>query len=295
MNYVLTKAFSLKNSPKHDEKSVQELLASNPLLLGLGEIEHIESERIQKSGGRLDLMFQSDDGQTRYCVELQLGATDPSHIIRTLEYWDNERAKNPHIEHIAVIVAEDITSRFLNVISLFNKSIPLIAIQLSAFEFDGKIGISCVKVLDLAENLGWEEEGSSAVSQKDRGYWEKKGSPETVKLADSALEIIKNAIHDKTLELKYNVHYIGLAHHGVADNFMSFKPRRTHLIVQFKIPYSEELKERLEESFALMSYNQYWGLWIVRMSQKDFKDNQPFFEELVRLARGVTVDDEEEN
>ncbi len=35
---------------------------------------------------------------------------------------------------MAVIVAEDITSRFLNVISLFNKAIPLVAIQLRALE-----------------------------------------------------------------------------------------------------------------------------------------------------------------
>ncbi len=32
-------------------------------------------------------------------------------------------------DHTAVIVAEDITSRFLNVISLFNGTIPIIAIQ----------------------------------------------------------------------------------------------------------------------------------------------------------------------
>ena len=33
-----------------------------------------------------------------------------------------------------MIVAEDITSRFLNVISLFNGMIPLIAIQMSDFQ-----------------------------------------------------------------------------------------------------------------------------------------------------------------
>jgi len=32
---------------------------------------------------------------TRYHVELQLGATDESHIIRTIEYWDTERRRWP--------------------------------------------------------------------------------------------------------------------------------------------------------------------------------------------------------
>jgi len=51
---------------------------------------------------------------------------------RTIEYWDIEKARYPHFDHVAVIVAEDIASRFLNVISLFNKAIALIAIQMRA-------------------------------------------------------------------------------------------------------------------------------------------------------------------
>ena len=73
---------------------------------------------------RLDLLFIDSDGKERYEVEIQLGATDESHIIRTIEYWDIERKRYPQYNHTAVIIAEDITSRFLNVISLFNGSIP---------------------------------------------------------------------------------------------------------------------------------------------------------------------------
>ena len=62
---------------------------------------------------------------------------DESHIIRTIEYWDIERRRYPQYDHIAVIVAEDVTSRFLNVISLFNGSIPLMAIQIKGIEVNG--------------------------------------------------------------------------------------------------------------------------------------------------------------
>jgi hypothetical protein len=65
---------------------------------------------------------------------LQLGATDESHIIRTIENWDYERRRYPQYDHGAVIVAEYITSRFLNVIALFNGFIQIIAIQLRALE-----------------------------------------------------------------------------------------------------------------------------------------------------------------
>ena len=59
---------------------------------------------------------------------------------RTIEYWDIERKRYPQYEHSAVIVAEDITARFLNVISLFNGQIPLMALQMSAFQTGESMG-----------------------------------------------------------------------------------------------------------------------------------------------------------
>ena len=100
-----------------------------------------ERERPQVRG-RLDFLLQDSDLTQRYEVELQLGSTDPSHIIRTLEYWDVERKRYQRIDHTAVLVAEDITSRFLNVISLFNGHIPLVAIQMNAVQI-GQRKYSC--------------------------------------------------------------------------------------------------------------------------------------------------------
>jgi hypothetical protein len=259
--------------------------------LGLGDIMHIESERRQNNGGRLDLMFQDETGEVRYCVELQLGATDEAHIIRTLEYWDNERSRNPHIEHIAVIVAEDITTRFLNVISLFNKSVPLIAIQLNAIEIKGDLALTAVKVLDLAQNMGWEDDNTSSKAVTDRSYWEKKATPNTVQFADSFLEFIKVVTDDSSLELKYNKHYIGLAHNGIADNFVSFKPRKQGMLVQFKVARSDELISRIEERLDFLSYNTRWGLCQIKFSEKDFNKEDPFLKELVQLARKMPSSD----
>jgi hypothetical protein len=88
--------------------------------LGLGDLSLRQSEKRQQSGGRLDMLLQDDDSDTRYTVELQLGRVDETHIVRTIEYWDTERKRNPNYKYVAVIIAEDITNRFFNVISLFN-------------------------------------------------------------------------------------------------------------------------------------------------------------------------------
>jgi hypothetical protein len=107
----------------------------------LGDVIVKDSERIQPSGGRLDLLLQDLESNRRYEVELQLGKTDESHIIRTIEYWDIEKKRYPQYDHCAVIIAEDITSRFLNVISLFNGYIPIIAIQVKAIKIDDNFSL----------------------------------------------------------------------------------------------------------------------------------------------------------
>jgi hypothetical protein len=284
MEYLVTKAFSLKNSKIHDEKWLQELLAGNETLLGLGEIQHVESERKQNNGGRLDLMFQDEAQEVRYCVELQLGATDEAHIIRTIEYWDNERSRNPHIEHIAVIVAEDITTRFLNVIALFNKAIPLVAIQANAHEANGQIFITCVKVLDTAQNIGWEDDNTSSKVTTDRPYWEKKASPKSLLIADKFLEMTKRAMDDDSLHLKYNKQYIGIARSGIADNFVYFQPKKMALNANFKIPYSEELKSQIEEKLDYISYNRRYNVWRVRITEPDLTTHTQIIETLIQTS-----------
>src|SRR5438034_3576929 len=130
------------------EKWVQDRIAEDPSILGLGELILKDKERVQPRAGRLDLLLQHPDLPRRYEVEIQLGSTDESHIIRTIEYWDIERARYPQYDHVAVLVAEDITSRFLNVIGLFNKAIPIVAIQISALEVGDHVTLNATTVFD---------------------------------------------------------------------------------------------------------------------------------------------------
>lgn len=49
----------------------------------------------------------------------------------------------PHLEHRAVIVAEDITNRFFNVISILNRAVPIIAVQMSAVKIGERFTLAC--------------------------------------------------------------------------------------------------------------------------------------------------------
>lgn len=93
----------------YDERWLQDQIYNNPNCLGIGELESISKERIQSSSSRLDILLKNPEDDSMYEVEVMLGETDETHIIRTIEYWDNEKRKWPQRQHYAVLVAESIT------------------------------------------------------------------------------------------------------------------------------------------------------------------------------------------
>lgn len=113
----------------HDERWLQDQIEKNPSALQLGDLEVIQRERRQSAGGRLDMLLMDPEDDSMYELEIMLGETDETHIIRTIEYWDNERRRWPERQHYAVLVAECITRRFYNVIQLLSHAIPIIAVQ----------------------------------------------------------------------------------------------------------------------------------------------------------------------
>jgi len=103
-----------------DEYWLQDQIFENPGCLGLGDLEAIARERQQSAGGRLDILLKNPEDDSMFEVELMLGETDETHIVRTIEYWDNEKRRWPQRQHIAVLVAEQINRRFFNVIHLLS-------------------------------------------------------------------------------------------------------------------------------------------------------------------------------
>ena len=241
-----------------NEKSIQQIIADDPSIIGLGELVLKDKERIQPRAGRLDLLMQDPDTNRRYEVEIQLGKTDESHIIRTIEYWDIEKKRYPQYDHCAVLIAEDITSRFLNVIGLFNGFIPVIAIQMNAYRIGNEVGLVFTKVLDEMP-LGLVEEDEEIQEITDREYWLKRGTQATVKMVDEILAIISS--FKPGYELKYNKFYIGLAKDGQPNNFAICRPKKNYMIIELRLQKSEEIDQIIESNdLDEMSYDKRWEI-----------------------------------
>ncbi len=268
----------IKDHPGLNESWIEEQIAKDPAMLGLGDLVLKDRQKVQPKAGRLDLLLQDADSSCRYEVEIQLGTVDESHIIRTIEYWDIERKRYPQYDHTAVIVAEDITSRFLNVISLFNGTIPIIAIQMNALHVDGKIGLVFVTVLDQM-TLGLEDEDEEPTNRK---YWETQGTSETVRIADKLLEMVKQ--HDDDLKLKYNKFYIGLAKDGVPNNFLVFRPKKKITHFEPKLKHSPKLEEQLEQAGLGFEYRARGGRYRLRLRPADLEENSEILAKLVQEA-----------
>lgn len=281
MDLYKSKVVSLKSHPVLTERWLQDEIVKDTSILGLGDLVVRSQERNQPKGGRLDLLLEDPDSGTRYEIELQLGTVDESHIIRTIEYWDLERRRYPQYDHVAVIVAEEITSRFFNVIGLFNGFIPLIAIQLNALEVNGFMTLNATRVLDI-QSLGTEEEDSPALAT-DRPYWESRSTKQVLTVMDSLVELARDI--DPRLIARYNKHYIGLGIDGLANNFISFKPRKKNVCLQIKIPSSVETDEILENAeMQLLDYDKRWRNYRIQVTQSDVDKNRELLLDLIRQA-----------
>ena len=283
LEYIKPKKISLRQHPEYSEKWVQELIFADPSILGLGDSLIVLSEqKRQPSGGKLDLLLKDNETNKRYEVELQLGASDPSHIIRTIEYWDIERKRYPRYDHCAVLVAEDITSRFLNVVSLFNGHIPLIAIQMQALEVGERLTLSFIKVMDEMTRGKDEEEEPTPT---DRAYWKRVASKETVEMADEALKIIHEFASE--WQLNYTQGYIGLTQNGRANNFVSFVPQRRRMHLGIRLKETNDITSKINDDTELdmLPYDGvYGGYYRLRLEKGDLFKYKDILKELMEMS-----------
>lgn len=280
-NLISLEKISLKNHPEIKEDLIQKYIFEHPEVLGLGELTPIQRERIQPAGGRLDLLMGTNDNEARYEIEIQLGATDPSHIIRTIEYWDTEKKRYPQYDHCAVIVAEEITGRFMNVINLFNGSIPLIALQISAYKSGNDVSLAFTKVIDRV-NLGTDEEDEYEVT--DRNYWETRSTKKIMSEVDKIFGELSE--YTSGYELKYNKFYIGLSKNGIAKNFIAFEPKKSFLYIIFKSNENPELTNQIETAGLDINYESRWKQYKLKLNDiGDYSKNESLIKELVKSAK----------
>ena len=279
--YVKHQKLLLKTHPEFNEKWVQEKIAEDPSILGMGELILKDQERTQPGAGRLDLLFQDPDSNLRYEVEIQLGKTDECHIFRTIEYWDLERKRYPQYDHVAVLVAEDITSRFLNIISLLNGFIPLVAIQLNTIRVRNLITLIFTVIVDQRIGLDHVEDEEREVA--DRTYWEKRSSKTTVSMADEVLQLLKSL--DQELDLKYNKFYISVSKTNKPFNFVIFRPKKTSLRVEPKLKKAEEIEIMLDSAgLDILEYDTRNQRYRIRFSKDEIQKHERLLKEILSRA-----------
>lgn len=267
-----------------DERWLQERIVEDPSILGLGDVTIIERERIQPSGGRLDFLMSDPEEGIRYEVEVMFGRLDESHIIRTIEYWDIERTRFPQLEHRAVIVAEDITNRFFNIISLLNRAVPIIAIQMNALRVGEQFVLSFTKVLDVADLFAEDE--AAPGEQVDRAYWEKRTNPTSLSIVDRMISLILTS--GSRPRVTYNKNHIALGTSG--RNFAWFHPRKNaphcHMHLLLNGDDRAEWLKKLDEAgvFAGPHANN----MKMRISQKELGENEALVGQLFAKCEEVS-------
>jgi len=190
----------------YDELWLQDQIIANPSSLGLGDLEVLTRERRQSSGGRLDILLKDLEDDSMYEVEVMLGETDETHIIRTIEYWSRERRKWPQRQHFPVLVAENITRRFFDVIQVLSHAIPLIAIQATIVEANGNRVLTFHKILDAYDEP--EESDTVDYESHDEAFWIEK-APWTNETAKALLKAVQSVLVNA--ELNYVKNYIAVS------------------------------------------------------------------------------------
>jgi hypothetical protein len=271
---------SVKDLPNGSERLIQDMIANNPSILTLGKLEFIQRERRQPSGGRLDILLQDASGESWYEVEIQLGATDETHIIRTIEYWEREQRQYPEFQHTAVIVAEEINGRYFNVISLFKRQMPIIAVKIVAFKVGDRFGVLFTKILDFEPRA--EEAADAIVQPADRAYWETRSSEATIKAMDEILQIARES--NPKIELKYNKGYIGTTVDGTISNFLTFGPKKRVLNLGAYLPSTPDNDKLCEEAGFEVNYDPRYSKYRFAVLPEDVEKRTAFFRGFIRRS-----------
>ena len=281
--YVKTERAALR-SLQVEERWLQDRIAEDPSILGLGDLTVLRREKKQTPGGRIDFLLADPEEDIRYEVEVMLGKLDESHIIRTIEYWDVERTRYPDVEHRAVIVAEDITNRFFNIIALLNRAVPIIAIQMTAVKFDDKFALTFTKVLDIAELRRPEDEGGE--EQKTLAYWEGRASKASLSAVTTLLALLPQV---STPRIAYNQGHIAVGTRG--QNFLWAYPRKRepHCFFNLLLDGDERAAWIAKLSEAGIFSGVRSDLMKMRVNPKEVAENEALLRELLAATERLSA------
>ena len=113
------------------EQSLVERISEDPTVLGLGDLD---LKRASWRSRQISLLLESPAESVLFVVELQLGPTDDRHIMRVMERWLTERKRQRLSRCFAVLVGEEIAPRYVNILKLISRAVPLLALKMEPSE-----------------------------------------------------------------------------------------------------------------------------------------------------------------
>jgi predicted transport protein len=154
---------------------------------------------------------------------------------------------------------------------------------MQAFKFGEAISLIFTKVLDEIQRGLVDDDEAVQSAPANREFWEKKGSRDTVLLADELFAICKSI--DATLELKYNTPYISLRKDGSPFNFVYFRPRKNSLYFQVKLPKSDDIDSMISQAgIEQIGYEPRDGYYNLSLSRADVRERQNVLKQLITAA-----------
>lgn len=261
-----------------DEYWLQDIIYSKPDKLGFGQLLPIRKEKKQISGGKLDILLKDPEDNSMYEVEVMLGPTDPSHIIRAIEYWDNEKRRYPQRQHFCVLVAESFDRRYFNVIQLLSQNIPMIAIQADMIELKGQHILHFSKILDIYVEPEEEIEAAKATEKT----WRQKANW-TLKASNKFLNIISNVT--KNISLNFTQSYISLMING-KNTYLFDKRTKPNSFFWFSVKDEEKeqaIRKLLTENNIEFNFNNKYKDFSFIITDNFFNENEDLFRKLHEL------------
>jgi hypothetical protein len=248
----------IRNAGK-DEYWLQDMIYESPDILGLGELIPVAKEKKQSTGGKLDILLKNPEDNSMYEIEVMLGETDPSHIIRTIEYWDIERRRYPQRQHFPVLIAETFNKRYFNVIQILSLNIPMIAIQADMIEIGDQKIIHFTKILDIYEEQAEDDTETNIVNETtwaNNAPWSLQTAKDLLTLINSSGQILRLNFTQSYVALinnKGNVYW--LYKRADPKSYLSFRERDDEKV--------ESIKNILDKSSIPFTYNKYKEFIIV--------------------------------
>ena len=191
-----------------------------------------------------------------------------------------------------MLVAEDITSRFLNLMSLLSGSIPLIAIQVVALRVDDKIALHFVRVLDQTTLRTDDEYELAGGTESTRASWEAWASPDSLKRCDRILEIVRE-LTGQEHSLFYTKNFVRVRSPSGVTAPVWFSPRKTLVRIGGYVDDAEAWVKRFDDSGVNAGLRHGNKAVAFPLKPQEFETQGELLREFLSAALGVNDSDAE--